>query len=344
MANHSCDPNCEVVVVRGGRVDEPDVTLALRALRDLSPGEEATISYLAASTTRPVAATSDAPAGTTAAAAAGTPAMLDRWKRLWETKFFLCECSRCIEEGSVAVNASAAVALGGDRSPPATEGSLSFVRPFSAAWYEVFPRASMRLACKELRLKSGCPADDVRILQLASGRVVTARRLNDLAMSLHLRIGDDGPGIAVDDSAIDIVSTKMQVWSHVYEQELTALAEAKVEADAEAVAEAETTLEPEPEPEPEPESEVLKSGPMAPLLVGHIVGVMTPEHHRHRGHATLALRECIAQLRLRDYDLVTVKSHRTPSSLCSTLVDRDPELILPRLCDVGPANRIVLMS
>ena len=108
--------------------------------------------------------------------------------------------------------------------------------------------------------------------------------------------------------------------------------------------EAEATLEPEPGPEPESEPRLKKSAPMVPLLVGHIVGVVTPEHHRHRGHATLALRECIAQLRLRDYDLVTVKSHRTPSSLCSTLVYRDPELILPRLCDVGPANRIVLMS
>jgi hypothetical protein len=319
MANHSCDPNCEVVVVRGGRVDEPDVTLALRALRDLSAGEEATINYLTASTTAPVAAatTLDAPAGTTAVAAAGTPALLDRWKQLWETKFFLCECSRCVEEGSVAVNTSAAVVLGGGSSLPAIEGSPSFVRPFSAAWYEVFPHASMRLACKELRLKSCCPEDDVRILQLASGRAVTARRLNDLAMSLHLRIGGDGSGIAVDDSAIDIVSTKMQVWSHVYEQEFTPLAEAeaKVEADAEANAEPEATLEPEPEPEPEqqpqpqpqPQPEVPKSGPMAVLLVGHIVGVMTPEHHRRRGHATLALRECIAQLCFRDYDLVTVK-------------------------------------
>ena len=302
MANHSCNPNCEVVVVRGGRVDEPDVTLALRALRDLSAGEEATINYLAASTTVPVAATSDTPAGTTAAATSGKPAILDRWKRLWDTKFFLCECSRCIEEGSVAVNASTAVVLDGGSSLPAIEGSPSFVRPFRATWYEVFPHASVRLVCKELRLKSCCPADDVRILQLASGRVVTARRLNDLAMSLHLRIGGDGSGIAVDDSAIDIVSTKMQVWSHVYEQELT-------EADAEATLEPEPQPEPEPEPEPElePQPDVPKSGPMAPLLVGHIVGVMTPEQHQRRGHATLALRECIAQLRCRDYDLVTVK-------------------------------------
>ena len=315
MANHSCDPNCEVVVVCGGRVDEPDVTLALRALRDLSAGEEATINYLTASTTAPVAAatTLDAPAGTTAVAAAGTPALLDRWKQLWETKFFLCECTRCVEEGSVAVNTSAAVVLGGGSSLPAIEGSPSFVRPFSAAWYEVFPHASMRLACKELRLKGCCPEDDVRILQLAGGRAVTARRLNDLAMSLHLRIGGDGSGIAGDDSAIDIVSTKMQVWSHVYEPELAALAEAEVkveidpDADADAEAEAEATLEPEPGPEPESEPRLEKSGPMVPLLVGHIVGVVTPEHHRHRGHATLALRECIAQLRFRDYDLVTVK-------------------------------------
>lgn len=283
------------------------MTLALRALRDLSAGEEATINYLAASTTVPVAATSDTPAGTTAAATSGKPAILDRWKRLWDTKFFLCECSRCIEEGSVAVNASTAVVLDGGSSLPAIEGSPSFVRPFSAAWYEVFPHASVRFACKELRLKSCCPADDVRILQLASGRVVTARRLNDLAMSLHLRIGGDGSGIAVDDSAIDIVSTKMQVWSHVYEQEFTLLAEAEAKVEVEADAEAKATLEPEPEPQPEPQPEVPKGGLMAPLLVGHIVGVMTPEHHRRRGHATLALRECIAQLRFRDYDLVTVK-------------------------------------
>jgi hypothetical protein len=169
----------------------------------------------------------------------------------------------------------------------------------------------MRLACKDMRLKSCCPEDDVRILQVASGRVVTARRLNDLAMSLHLRIGGDVSGTAVGDSAIDIVSTKMQVLSHVYEQDLGALAqvEAKVqvEADADADAEAEATLKPQPEPEPHPQPEVPKSVSMAPLLVGHIVGVMTPEHHRRRGHATLALRECIAQLRFRGYDLVTVK-------------------------------------
>lgn len=49
MANHSCDPNCEVVVVAGGRLGEPEITLALRSLRDVAAGEEATIDYLSSS-------------------------------------------------------------------------------------------------------------------------------------------------------------------------------------------------------------------------------------------------------------------------------------------------------
>ena len=144
MANHSCEPNCEVVVVRGGRPDEPELTLALRALRDLAAGEEATINYLSTSPAHSEIAAPRAGLGDggstraladPGAQATGAP-VSQRRKRLWETKFFLCECSKCVAEASISLPTStaAAAAAAGDSVRSAATATPSLVRPFSAAW------------------------------------------------------------------------------------------------------------------------------------------------------------------------------------------------------------------
>ena len=112
-------------VVRGGQPGEPELTFALRALRDLAAGEEATIDYLSTSSTcsepgaaggRGAGRRRDAQQSGRAAGDAGTTHCLlpvaKRRKLLWETKFFLCECSKCVEEGSIEVPAAATSAAG----------------------------------------------------------------------------------------------------------------------------------------------------------------------------------------------------------------------------------------
>ena len=116
----------------------------------------------------------------------------------------------------------------------------------------------------------------------------TCRTQMTISLGLHLRAGAGA-------DAIEMVSTKMQVILRVFE-----FGQANQSEEAES--------EPEPEPEPEPRLP-------APLLVGHIIGVMTPERHRRKGHATLALRECISLLRLHGVDLVTLDCTQDVSTL-----------------------------
>ena len=156
MANHSCEPNCEVVVVRGGRPDEPELTLALRALRDLTAGEEATINYLSAS---PACTEMAAPStgldgdGTRTRADPGTqstvPPVSQRRKRLWETKFFLCECSKCVAEATISLSTATrvAAAAAGDSVHSAANVAPSLLRPFSAAWYLLYSTQQVSLSC-----------------------------------------------------------------------------------------------------------------------------------------------------------------------------------------------------
>ena len=76
--------------------------------------------------------------------------MAARWKRLWESKFFLCECSKCIAEGSLP-------AAGGDATPdtvsdgPAGGSTVALLRPFTAAWFETAPN-SIRFECTEMSI------------------------------------------------------------------------------------------------------------------------------------------------------------------------------------------------
>ena len=152
----------------------------------------------------------------------------------------------------------------------------------------------MRLVCKEAILPRAFLTDKPGV-----------KGLQDIAMALHACAGSG-------EDALGVVSTKMQVWSRVYSNDptrssgstssldLPAIDEGPDDADLQraiAASMAEMTEpEPEPEPEPELEPELEPDTGVASLLVGHIVGVMTPPRCRLRGHATLALRECIAHL------------------------------------------------
>ena len=142
----------------------------------------------------------------------------------------------------------------------------------------------MRLVCKEAILPRAFLTDKPGV-----------KGLQDIAMALHACAGSG-------EDALGVVSTKMQVWSRVYSNDptrssgstssldLPAIDEGPDDADLQRAIAASMAEMTEPEPELEPDTGV------ASLLVGHIVGVMTPPRCRLRGHATLALRECIAHL------------------------------------------------
>lgn len=158
MANHSCDPNCEVVVVAGGKIGEPEVTLALRSLREIAAGEEATINYLTCPTWT-AAARADGVASLRSAD--GLPVAARR-KRLWNSKLFLCECNKCIMESALPVTASdnftahttSSVEQNGryvrvpNLMPDGSTVIVTMLKPFTAAWYETPPN-SIRFHCQE---------------------------------------------------------------------------------------------------------------------------------------------------------------------------------------------------
>lgn len=149
----------------------------------------------------------------------------------------------------------------------------------------------MRLDCREHgklsygRFDALIPLEGLHGTALLQG---TCRTQNVISMALHLQAGAGA-------EAIEMVSTKMQVIPRVFE-----------------FGQPNQSEEAESEPEREPESEPTLP---APLLVGHIIGVMTPERHRRKGHATLALRECISMLRLRGVDLATLDCNQDVSAL-----------------------------
>lgn len=95
---------------------------------------------------------------------------------------------------------------------------------------------------------------------------------------------------------LETPSTTMQVWSRVY---------IDLDSAARSIGEEQTSVQ-EPEPETGPKPKLGLRSELFPLLVGLIVGVATPPMLRRRGHATLCLRECIAHLRSKAFDLVSL--------------------------------------